>query len=48
MRACLLDHAAALRDGLEDLWVEPVSVTVPDSVLEQGAQLWVTTQIGLP
>src|SRR5437764_11263757 len=40
-RACLLDHAAELRDTLGDLLEhEQVSVDVPEATLEQAARVW--------
>ena len=43
MRACLLDHAAVLRDSLERLWAGAVSVQVSDLALEEAARFWMTT-----
>ena len=40
IRACLLDHAAALRTSLEELWGVPVTITVPDDALEQTGEVW--------
>jgi hypothetical protein len=40
IRACLLDHAAALRACLEDVWKDPVCVSVSDDALEQIAEVW--------
>ena len=40
-RACLLDHAAELRDTLGELLEnEEVSVDVPEATLEQAARVW--------
>src|SRR5450755_577810 len=40
-RACLLDHAAELRDALEELLEdEEVSVELAEDTLEQAARVW--------
>ena len=40
-RACLLDHAAELRDALGELFEdEEVSVELADETLEQAARVW--------
>ena len=39
-RACLLDHSAVLLECLEQLWAEPVRVTVGVQALDQAAEIW--------
>jgi hypothetical protein len=39
-RACLLDHAAELRDVLEELEQEQLAVDVAERALEQAARAW--------
>jgi hypothetical protein len=40
VRACLLDHVAALRACLDELGDERVTVSVSDGALEQADQAW--------
>jgi hypothetical protein len=39
-RACLLDHAAELRELLDDLFEEDVSVELSEHALERAAGVW--------
>jgi hypothetical protein len=41
-RACLLDHAAQLREAVEELLVdEEVGVELAEETLEQAARMWI-------